>query len=113
MVNIGGFQNTPQNGRIEHIRIVKLAGGQRCSRFVPVPGLFTFCSKVEEQRWNIVVHGLFPRERADAQGNACTYTGQCVYMHAILCASTRCSKVVAHWNNSRVRVWVQGGYSFI
>ena len=96
MVNIGGFQNTPQNGHRGHDNDKHLAGGQRCSRFVPVPGLFTFCSKVEEQKWNTGVHGLFFRERVDTRGNACTYTGQCVYMHTILRVPTRCSKVVSH-----------------
>jgi hypothetical protein len=52
MVNIGGFQNTPQNGDTEHIRIAEPAGGQRCSRFVPVHGLFLVCSKVGEQNVN-------------------------------------------------------------
>ncbi len=45
MVNMVDFQNTPQNGRIEHIRTTHPMGGQRCSRFVPVHGLFSFCSQ--------------------------------------------------------------------
>ena len=89
MVNIGGFQNTPQNGHRGHDNDKHLAGGQRCSRFVPVPGLFTFCSKVEEQRWNTGVHGLFPRERVDTHGNACTYTvAMRVHAYNIVCICT-------------------------
>jgi len=51
MVNMVDFQNTPQNGRIEHIRTTHPMGGQRCSRFVPVHGLFSFCSR-RVQNWN-------------------------------------------------------------
>ena len=113
MVNMVDFQNTPQNGRIEHIRTTNPTGGHPCSRFVPVPGLFTFCSKVEEQRWNNVVHGLFPRERVDTRVMRVPTLVQCVYMHAILRALTHCFKVVAHWNNSRERERVRRGYIFI
>jgi len=45
MVNMVDFQNTPQNGRIEHIRTTHPTGGHPCSRFVPVHGLFSFCSQ--------------------------------------------------------------------
>lgn len=45
MVNMVDFQNTPQNGDTGHDNDKHLAGGQRCSRFVPVHGLFSFCSQ--------------------------------------------------------------------
>jgi len=81
MVNIGDFQNTPQNGDTGHDNDKHLAGGQRCSRFVPVHGLFTFCSKVGEQRVNKSGTLLFTvcsrsgkTMRVTTRDNACTYT---------------------------------------
>lgn len=44
MVNMVDFQNTPQNGRIEHIRTTHPTGGHPCSRFVLV--LFSDVSKI-------------------------------------------------------------------
>ena len=52
MVNMVDFQNTPQNGRIEHIRTTHPMGGSRlfslcsCSRFVLV--LFQTCATLEQ-----------------------------------------------------------------
>jgi len=51
MVNMVDFQNTPQNGDRGHDNDKHLAGGQGCSRFVPVHGLFSFCSR-RVQNWN-------------------------------------------------------------
>lgn len=81
MVNMVDFQNTPQNGDTGHDNDKHLAGGQRCSRFVPVHGLFLVCSKVEEQNVNKGGTMVFTVCSSIALDNACTYTRQCVYLH--------------------------------